>query len=173
MLLTRVKKEQLVEEMTQGLQQSQTVLFVNFSGLRVKEVETLKKKLREQGIGFQIIKNNLLKIALKKSGIIIDEKLFDQPIAVCWGASDEVAPAKLTVEFGKGAENLKIVGALMNRNFIDVEIVKQLAALPGREELYAKLVGALSAPAYRLVNALQGNLKALVYILGQYKNSKQ
>lgn len=172
MLLTRNQKEQLVSEMSKKIEDSKTVILINFIGLKVKEIQDLKKKLKEKGIGFQIIKNSLLKIALKNAGVEVSNVLLDQPIAIVWGSDDEVDPAKLTVEFGKTAEKLEIVGGLMNQEFVSIDVIKQLASLPGRNELYAKLVGSLNAPMSRLVNALQGNLRSLVYILKQYQESK-
>lgn len=172
MLLTRNQKEQLVRDLTGKVESSQAILLVNYQGLKVKDINNLKDKLAEKGIGFQIIKNSLFKIALKKTNLNIDETLLDQPVAIIWGNADEVLPAKLAVEFSKNNEKLVILGAIINRKYFDVEIINQLAALPGREELYAKLVGSLNAPMYRLVNSLQGNLRSLVYILDQYKNSK-
>ena len=169
MKLTRAQKEQLVEKTVKDLNQAKSVILVNYQGLKVNEIQALKKKLRQQGIGFQIIKNTLFKIALKKEGITLDEKLFDQPVAIVWGADDEVIPAKLTVEFQKEAEKLAIIGGLINRDFVDVSLIKQLAALPGRDELYARLIGSLNAPMHRLVNVLQGNLRSLIYILKQYQ----
>lgn len=172
MKLTRSEKEQLVEKAVKDLDQAKSIVLVNYQGLKVNEIQSLKKKLRAYGIGFQIIKNTLFKIALKKEGIKLDEKLFDQPIAVVWGKDDEVIPAKLTAEFQKEAEKLTIIGGIINRSYVDESIIKQYAALPGRDELYAKLVGSLNAPMYRLVNALQGNLRSLVYILKQYQEQK-
>lgn len=172
MLLTRTQKEELISKMSQKLDESTAVLLVNYQGLRVKEIDELKKNLAEKGIGLQIIKNSLFKIALQQTNIAIDEVLLDQPVAIIWGNEDEVTPAKLTVSFGKKAEKLTILGGIINKKFTDLTIINQLAALPGREELYAKLVGTLNAPMSRLVNALQGNLRSLVYILDQYKNSK-
>ena len=172
MLLTRAKKEQLVSEMSGQMEKSKAIVLVNYQGLKNKEIEDLKVKLSEEGISFQIVKNSLFKIALKKAGIVVDETLLDQPVAVVWGDIDEVTPAKLTVQFGKAAEKLEVLGGVLNGQFIDLTIVNQLASLPGREELYAKLVGSLNAPMSRLVNALQGNLRSLVYILDQYKNSR-
>lgn len=172
MKLTRAEKEQLVTKVTEQLENSKAVLLVNFTGLKVNEERELKKKLREQGIAFEVIKNTLFKIALKNTQIDLDEKLLDQPIALIWSAEDEVAPAKITVNFAKAAEKLQLVGGIIDKKFVDVEMIKQLAALPGREELYAKLVGALNAPLYGLVNALQGNLRSLVYILKQYSEQK-
>ena len=169
MLLKRAEKEQLVKEMTGKISETKAIILVNYQGLKVKEIQELKKRLREQGIGFQIIKNTLFKIALKDAGISIDESLLDQPIAIVWGDKDEVAPSKLVVTFGKEAEKLQIIGGFIDQKFIDISTITQLAALTGREELYAKLVGSLNSPMYRLVNALQGNLRSLVYILDQYR----
>ncbi|MCL5407469.1 MAG: 50S ribosomal protein L10 [Patescibacteria group bacterium] len=172
MLLTRLQKEQLVSGMNENLAQAKTAVLVNFQGLKVKEIQDLKKKLKEKGIGFQIIKNSLFKIALKNANLKIDDSILDQPIAVIWGLDDEVEPAKLIVEFGKTAEALKIVGGIVNKVFADELMIKQLAALPGRQELYAQLVGSLDAPMYRLASVLQGNLRSLVYILKQYQEKK-
>lgn len=172
MLLTRNQKEQLVAGMNESLAKVKTAVLINFQGLKVKEIQDLKKKLKEKGIGFQIIKNSLFKISLKNANLKIDNSILDQPLAVVWGLEDEVEPAKLIVDFGETAEKMKIIGGIVNQNFADEAVIKQLAALPGRQELYAQLVGSLNAPMYRLVSVLQGNLRSLVYILDQYKNSK-
>lgn len=172
MLLTRQEKEQLVRGMTESLKSAKTVIFVNYQGLKVKEIQDLKKNLREQGIGFQITKNTLLKIALKNQSIEVPAEVLDQPVAAVWGIIDEVVPAKTTVSFAKTAEKLEIVGGIVNGQFADPGLIKQLAALPSREELLAKLVGTLNAPMYRLVNSLQGNLRSLVYILSEYQKTK-
>jgi large subunit ribosomal protein L10 len=172
MKLTRIEKEQLVADATKNLETSKAVILVNYQGLKVKEIQDLKRKLYEKGMGFQIMKNTLFKIALKKEGISVDEALLDQPVAVVWGLDDEVTPAKMAVDFQKTAEKLDIIGAIINQEFAPESTVKQLAALPGRDELYARLVGTLNSPMYRLVNALQGNLRGLVSILDQYAKSK-
>lgn len=172
MKLTRQQKEQLVEKVSEQLEKSKAVLLVNFTSLKVKEERALKKKLREQGIIFEVIKNSLFKIALKKAKISLDEALLDQPIALIWSADDEVMPAKITVGFAKEVERLKLVGGIIDQKFVDSDLIKQLAALPGKEELYVRLVGTLNAPMFRLVNVLQGNLRSLVFILDQYAKSK-
>lgn len=172
MKLTREQKEQIVQEASDQLEKSKAVLLVNFTGLKVKEERDLKKKLREQGIVFEVIKNTLFKIALAKAKITLDEALLDQPIALIWSAEDEVMPAKITVGFTKETQKLQLVGGIIDQKFIDPDLIKQLAALPGREELYAKLVGTLNAPMSRLVNVLQGNLRSLVYILKQYQQQQ-
>lgn len=172
MVLNRVQKEQLVKVMQRKLGEVKAVILVNYQGLNVKEIQELKKRLREKGIGFQIIKNTLLKIALKNADLSINESMLDQPVAIIWGGEDEVTPAKLTVAYGKEVEKLQIIGGFVNQDFADQNLIRQLATIPGREELYAKLVGTLNAPISRLVNVLQGNLKSLVYLLDQYSKLK-
>ena len=172
MLLKRADKEQLVEGMTGKMQEAKTAILVNYQGLKVKEIQSLKKKLMEVGIKFQIVKNTLLKIVLKKQGIEVPENLLDQPVAIVWGQEDEIVPAKTAVSSTKELEKLEIIGGIVNGKFADVNMIKQLAALPGREELYAKLVYTLNAPMSGLVNVLQGNLRSLVNILEQVRQQK-
>jgi large subunit ribosomal protein L10 len=172
MLLKRADKEQLVNEMTSKIQAAKTIVLVNYLGLKVKEIQSLKKKLLEVGIRFQIVKNSLFKIVLKEQGIEADAVALDQPVAVIWGQEDEIIPAKSAVSFAKEAEKLQIIGGIVNGKFVTADIIKQLAALPGRDELYAKLVGTLNAPLVGLVNVLQGNLRSLVYILSQYNENR-
>lgn len=172
MLLNRIQKEDLVLQMGKNLKASNAVVFVNFSTMKVKEVQELKKTLKQKGIGFQVIKNSLFKIALKKANIAIEENIFDQPIAIIWGLEDEIEPAKLTVQFSKTCPALEIVGGIINQTYTEQETVRQLAALPSRAELYAKTVGSLKAPLWQLVNVLQGNLRSLVYLLKQYQQLK-
>lgn len=172
MLLKRADKEQIVSEMTDKLAQAKTVVLVNYQGLKVSEIHKLKRQLFDVGIKFQIVKNTLLKIVLKNSNIDFDATVLDQPIAAVWGMEDEIVPAKQTVTFTKEAEKLQIIGGIVNGKFVDQNTIKQLATLPGREELYAKLVSTLNAPMSRLVNVLQGNLRGLVSVLDQYQKSK-
>jgi large subunit ribosomal protein L10 len=158
--------------MTEKLVNAKTVVLVNYQGLKVKDIHNLKRKLFDAGIKFQIVKNTLLKIVLKNNNIEFDAALLDQPVAAVWGIEDEITPAKETVSFTKVAEKLQIIGGVVNGKFVEAGMIKQLAALPSREELLAKLVGTLNAPMSRLVNVLQGNLRSLVYILSQYQQSK-
>ncbi len=171
MLLTRSQKEQLVEDMIDQLKNCKSTILVNFTGLKVNDIQDLKKRLKKNDINLRVIKNSLFKIALKKAGLKFDETLLDQPVAIVSG-KDEVMPAKLTYEFSKENGNLKIIGGIVGNDYADLAKVQSLAVLPSRDELYAQLVGTLNAPFYRLVNSLQGNLRSLVYILDKFKNQK-
>lgn len=172
MLLKREQKEQLVSGMVDNIKAAKTVVLVNYQGLKVKEIQVLKKTLFDAGICLQIVKNTLLRIALKKQEIEVPEGLLDQPVAAIWGLSDEVVPAKSVVSMNKELEKMEIIGGIVSNKFVDANTVKRLAALPAREEMYAKLAATLNAPMFGLVNVLQGNLRSLVYILSQYNEKR-
>lgn len=172
MRLNKENKIELVGEMTEALAKSKTVVLVNYQGLTVKEIHDLKKVLFAQGIKLQIVKNSLLKISLKNAEIEIADGTLVKPTAAIWSFEDEIVPAKLAVEFQKTVQKLQLIGGIVNQKFVDASTIKQLASLPGRQELLTKLVWTLNAPMTGLVNVLQGNLRSLVYILSEYGKSK-
>ncbi len=173
MPITREKKEQIVKELTEKFKTSVISVITDYRGLNVGEISDLRKKAREKEAEYKIAKNTLFIKALKSAGIGVNESIFSQPIAIAFGYSDEVDPPKLLNEFSKEHENLEILGGIIEGKFVSREDILNLANLPGREELYARVVGSLAAPLRNLANVLQGNLRGLVSVLNQYKDSKQ
>jgi len=170
MPLSRKKKEKLVEKLTERFQKNKTAVFADYQGLTVNETQELRKQLREQEIDYNVIKNTLAKIAAKNAGVDMDLEFFaGKPLAIAFSYKDEIAPAKIIYNFAKEHEALEITGGIFQNEFIDKARVEELAQVPERVELEAKLVGVLAAPMSGLLNALQGNLRSLVYILSQYK----
>jgi len=94
------------------------------------------------------------------------------PVAVAFAGGDEVAPAKITYTYSKKNDKFAIVGGILEGKEISDIMVKSLASLPGREELYAKIVGSLASPLSGMVNVLAGNIRGLVNVLGAYRDSK-
>ena len=168
---TREYKEKLVETLTEHLKQSKSAVLVGYKGLKVIETEELRNKLREKKIHFHITKNTLFKIALSNTGIEVAEELLDKPLAIAFATEDEVTPAKEIALFAKEHEAIEILGGILENEYIDENAIKQLASLPSREELYAKVVGSLAAPLSGMVNVLAGNIRGLVNVLGQYRDS--
>ena len=173
MAITKEKKEQLISELSEKLRTSKSVVFTDYRGLTVEELEDLRNKLREQGIEFKVIKNTLFRIAVKEAGITIDESIIKgHPVAVAFSSDDEVAPAKISYEFASKNEKLGIIGGILEGKGINDIMIKSLAKLPSREELYAKIVGSLASPLSGLVNVLSGNTRNLVNVLNAIKNQK-
>jgi large subunit ribosomal protein L10 len=173
MAITKEKKEQLISELSEKLRTSKSVVFTDYRGLTVEELEDLRNKLREQGIEFKVIKNTLFRIAVKEAGITIDESIIKgHPVAVAFSLDDEVTPAKISYEFANKNEKLGIIGGILEGKGINDIMIKSLAKLPSREELYGKIVGSLASPLSGLVNVLSGNARSLVNVLNAIKNQK-
>lgn len=169
MAKTRVYKEKVIAELTEHLNQSKSAVLLGYKGLKVTETEELRNKLREKKVHFHITKNTLFKIALSNTGIVIAQELLDKPMAIAFATEDEVSVAKEIDLFAKQHEAIEILGGILEREFIDERTIKQLASLPSREELYAKVVGSIASPLSGMVNVLVGNIRGLVNVLSQYK----
>jgi len=172
MAKTRVQKESSVAALNEKLDQAKSAVLIDYKGLKVKETEELRGILRQKNVDFHITKNTLVKIALKKHGIEFDSDIFKKPIAIAFAMEDEVTPAKEINLFAKKHEVLEILGGILEKKMIDAAAVKQLASLPSREELLAKMVGSIASPLSGILNVLAGNLRGLVNILNAYKEVK-
>ena len=169
MAKTREKKEQLISKLDLQLQTAKSAVLVDYRGLKVKEIEDLRNKLREKNVSFNVIKNSLVKISLKKQGIEFDQGIFEKPIAIAFAMTDEVAGAKEIELFAKKNEAIEILGGILENKMIDAAMVRKLASLPSREELLAKLVGSISSPLRGIVNVMSGNIRGLINILNNYQ----
>lgn len=139
-------KQAAVAEIAQKFEQAQSVVVVKYSGLTVEQATQLRAKCREAGVEYVVYKNTLVRRALE--GLNIDS-LNDNlvgPNAYAFGMEDAVAPAKIIDEFitKNKTEAIKIEAGLLGRDFMDVNKIKALAALPSREELLAKLLGSMT-----------------------------
>jgi len=165
-------KEKLVSKLDENLANAKSAVLVNYKGLKVKETDELRNVLRKKGVSFNIAKNTLVKIALKKQGIEFDEGIFKKPVAIAFASQDEVAPAKEIDLFAKKHEALEILGGILEKKMIDESAVKRLAMLPSREQLLAKMVGSISSPLSGMVNVLAGNIRGLVNVLNALKEKQ-
>ncbi|RJR31264.1 50S ribosomal protein L10 [Candidatus Parcubacteria bacterium] len=174
MAKTKQKKQQIISELEEKLKKVKSVIFANFDQLSVKDVETLRANCEKEKVDFTVTKKSLLKIALGKSNIKeIDPKSFASGVATAFSYEDEVAPAKIIHAFAKDHETLKMYGGIFEGKFVDESYLKQLAVLPSKNELYAKIVGSIKAPVSNFVYAMKGNLNNLVYALSAVKDKKQ
>lgn len=173
MAITRKKKEELVEQIAEKIKASKSIIFADYRGLSVDEINEIRGELRKQDVDMKVLKQNLFAIAAKNAGTDIDTTaLKGHPIAYVFG-KDEVAPAKTIYEFAKKHANLEMVGGALEGKTLSDEQLKSLALMPSREELYAKVVGSLASPLRGMVGVLQGNLRGLVSVISQYADSRK
>ncbi|MGQ9600533.1 MAG: 50S ribosomal protein L10 [Anaerolineae bacterium] len=165
MAIPKSKKEQMVTEYAEQMARSQAIILADYRGLTVAQLTELRRRLREQNCGFQVIKNTLFKLALAQAGISAPTDQLQGPIAAgyCFG---EVPPvAKTLFDFTKEAESLQIKGAILGNQFLDPAGAQALASLPPREVLLAQLLGALQGPMSNLAATITAPLRELVQVL--------
>jgi len=174
MAKTKQQKSKELKNLTANLQKAKSLVFVNFDGLKVKEIEELRKKCRQEHVSYMVAKKTLMKLAFKEAGITdIDPKSLDKGVATVLGFEDEVAPARIIQGFAKDHEALKTIGGILENRFVNKEKIIELAKLPSKNELLAKLVGSIKAPVSGFVNVLSGNLRSLVYVFNAIKEIKK
>lgn len=169
---TRQQKEEILKNLKSKLEDSKSVVFTSDTGLNVKEVEDLRKELRDNDSEYYVAKKTLLKKALKD----VDKdslKELSGSIGVTFSYEDEVSAAKAVNKATKANDNLSVVGGILEQKFILPDMVKKLASIPSKEELLAKLVGSLNSPITGMVGVLSGTTRNFVGALSAIKDKKE
>jgi large subunit ribosomal protein L10 len=163
--LTREKKDKLVSEYTEKLRRSQAVIVSEYRGMTTKQLQDLRRELRANGSEMVVAKNRLISRALVEVGMPAPEPLFKGPTAFTFCYTDVTAPAKSLNKWARDSKILVVKGGLLGQSVFDETGVKQLADLPGREQLLSQVIGVLQAPISGFVNVLAGTLRGLVNVL--------
>lgn len=164
MAISKKQKQVLIESYVEKLTQSQGVIFTDYRGLTVSQIETVRNKLREVNSPYHVVKNTLLRLALEKAGLPVPEEMLTGPVAMGFCYTELPATAKALMDFSKEFE-VKVKGGLLGDEVVDVEGIKTLAGLPPRDVLLALVAGSFQAPVSGLVTALGGILRSLLYVL--------
>ena len=152
-MISKEKKQIYIKEMTSQFDNSEAVIVAHYQGLTVKQLDELRKKMREHGIQFKITKNRITKLALEKTKCKDLSDLFTGPTAVAFG-EDAIMSARILSKFAKDNENLKLIGGIMDDEVLDQAGVQNVASLPTLEEARANIVGILNASASKLISIL-------------------
>lgn len=168
MPLTRQKKESILKELSEQLKKTQAVIFVNFHGLGA--VATRKLRLAVKAAGkYQVVKKTLIKIALEKFGIPETPELKGE-VALIFGSEDKITDiAKGLVKFIREHKELSVLGGIFEKKFIGPKLVSELAAIPSREALLAKLVNVINSPVQRLVVTLNSPMRNFVKLINDLR----
>lgn len=169
------EKREMVHQLQEKYDQAKSVLFVSFEGLTVKENESLRKELEGEGGEYLVTKKTLLDKALKDKQVegYDTAKNMEGKIAIVFSFQDEVAAAKVVDKHQQGDNGkIQFVGGVLNNRFLKGGEVADLAKIPGKQELYAKLVGSMNAPVSGFVNVLGGNLRSLMHALKAIEEKK-
>jgi len=170
-----LEKKSIVAELKGKLSASKGAVLTTSRGLTVAQDTQLRRKLREAGVEYRVVKNTMTRIAAQEVGIEGLDVYLEGPTAIAISEVDPVAPARIISDFIK--ENklkaLEIKAGLLDGKVIDAEGVKALADLPSREVLLSKMLAGMQSPIAGFVNVLQGTIRNFVYTLEAVRKQKE
>lgn len=166
------KKKEIVKELSEKIANAKSIIFADYRGLTVEQDTQMRKAFREAGVQYKVVKNTLVKFALKENGFDGLDEFFNSPTSMALSETDPVAPAKIVSEFSKKFNTLEIKTGIVEGKVVDINEIKAIADLPSREELIAKVLGGFNAPIAGLVNVLVGNIRGLVIALNAIAEKK-
>jgi len=165
--MDRGQKAAAVADLKQTFSEVGVVVVTRNLGLTVAQSTQLRTKMREAGASYKVSKNKLAKIALDGTDYLSLGDMLTGPVGLATSI-DPVAAAKVVVDFAKTTDKLEIVGGAMGATALNVEGVKALATLPSLDELRAKIVGLVQAPAQKLASITQAPAGQLARVFGAY-----
>ncbi|KZL93163.1 50S ribosomal protein L10 [Clostridium magnum] len=158
----RQLKEAKVLEIKEKMEKAQGIIFAKYQGLTVEQDTELRKTLREAGVEYKVYKNTLTTLAAKELGFGEIESVLEGPLSVAFGYEDPTAPARILNDFAKNHKKLELKGGIVQGEIFDTAKVEQLANIPPKEVLIAKLLGSFKAP-----------LSNFAYLLNAVKEKKE
>ncbi|MFG1277342.1 50S ribosomal protein L10 [Xanthobacter autotrophicus] len=165
--MDRAQKQELVTTLTDVFKSTSVVVVAHYSGLTVAQLSRLRRQMKASGATVKVAKNRLAKIALEGSDVAHVASLLKGPTLIAY-SSDPVAAPKVAVEFAKTNDKFVILGGAMGTTALNVDGVKALATLPSLDELRAKLVGLIQAPATKIAQITTAPAAKLARVFGAY-----
>ncbi|WP_411286307.1 50S ribosomal protein L10 [Phenylobacterium sp.] len=165
--MDRAQKQEAIETLRSDFAGAGAVVVTHYMGLTVAEMTDLRGRLREQGAQLKVVKNTLATKALDGSVGEAGDALFKGPVAIAFGP-DPVSAAKVATQYAKDNEKFTVVGGLMGQEVLDQASIKALAVLPSLDQLRAKLIGLLQAPATKIAGVLQAPASQLARVFAAY-----
>jgi large subunit ribosomal protein L10 len=165
--MDRAEKKELVGSLQQVFQSTNVVVVCHYAGLTVAQMSTLRRQMRAAGASVKVAKNRLAKIALEGTEVSSIASLLRGPTLVAY-SNDPVAAPKVATDFAKTNEKLVILGGAMGKTSLDPDAVKALATLPSLDELRAKLIGLVQAPATKIAQVVNAPAAKVARVFGAY-----
>jgi len=163
--LPNEEKAEAVSRLEEDIRGAVSLLLTDYRGLNVSEISDLRRKLRESGAEYKVVKNTLFKRAAAQASEINLDELLEGPTAVAFVHHDPVVVAKALTDFMKDHKTLSLKGGYVEGQLYAADQIEQLSKIPPRPVLYARMLGCMQSPMSNLVGTLQGVVSSLVYTL--------
>ena len=167
------QKKTIVKDLQEKFSKKEILIVTDYKGLNVQDVNSLRRKLREAGTEYQVVKNSLLVRACKDTDVEILKDYFTGPSAIALSYDDPVAPAKLLTEFAKENNKLEIKVGVMNGKVLDLSKINELSSLPSHEVLLGQLLSVMNGVPSSLVRALGDVPRKMLNLLQAIKEQKE
>lgn len=169
----RPEKKAMYNEVQENVSGALYMLLADYKGMTMPETDEFKKLLRSADARVKVVKNSMLGRISKEMGCAFDSKALSGPTAVIFGSGDVVEVAKILKKFAGDKEKPSFKGGLLEGSVLSAKDVVELAKLPGKKELQAKLVGTLAAPMTQVVGVMNQKVCSLLYALNAVREKKE
>ena len=164
--MSRQKKAQIIDRLQEAFSKCSVGILTNYRGLSTPEITILRRRLRESGIEYKVVKNTLARFAAERVGRNDLVSSFDGPIAVAFGYGDITEPARVLADYIRTSKaSLSIKGGFLGDKLLTGEEVETLSALPSREILLAKILGGMQSPISALLGCLTTPIRGIMGVL--------
>jgi len=171
--LSRKVKTIMVDEVAGLIKKNPHLFFVSFEKVPASKTEKLRKALKKSSSELKVVKRSILKLALKKQKLEPLCDLAETASAITFSKDDPTKTSKILYDFSKAEQNMAIKGGYMDGQLLSIENIKELALLPPREVMLARVMGGMKAPIQGLANVLRGNLQKLVIVINEVSKKKE
>lgn len=169
---TKAFKQDKVSLIREKIDKAQVAIVTEYKGYSVEEITNLRRALQKEGGDYMVTKNTLAKLAIKDTPYEVLAETLRGPIAIAFGFSDQVAPAKALSKFIKDTKKGEIIAAAMDGKLMSAEEAKALATIPSKEEIYAKMLGCVNSPATGIVGSINAVMASLTRAVAAVKDQK-
>jgi len=171
--LGKLCKERMIDEIISRIKERPNFILTSYMGSSVSDLESLRRNLGKSSSSYVVVKNSMLKVVLEKLKLESEISKIDSGMGVSLSGDDILSTCKTVVTFAKDHDKFKIKGAIIDGKAVASEKVKELAMLPPRDVLLARVVGGIKAPITGFVNTLGGILRKFVYVVEAIKVNKE
>jgi large subunit ribosomal protein L10 len=172
MAISKLQKESTLKSLTEDLKSARGVVFTEYRGMTVKQLDNVRKNLRKEKVKYQVVKVTLLKKALTALGINFDSLKYSGPLALAFSQDEETVAPRILKGMTKDNPQLILDGGIFNNQLVGTDVVIRLASLPSKPALLGQLLSVLQGPARGLVTVLSGNTRNLLNVLNAIKEKR-